>query len=411
MRDVAGPEDWVTCRLGHVAKAQYGTSAPATPNGSCRVVGMPHVSEGTVCLDRLPSIDLESSEIITLSLRKGDVLFNRTNSLAHVGKVGIVHANPVVPTVFASYLVRLHVDKRKADSRYVALCMLLEDSVRRIKLLATPGVSQFNINPTTLLRHFYLLLPPITVQRGICLILHHWDIAIARMAMLLKARRKLKRGLLQQLLTGRRRFPQFRKNSWRECRLRDVAEECNEPGRGTLGRDRIMGVTKSRGIVPMEDRLIGNVDRYQIVRKDWFAYNPMRLNIGSIARSRSKSPVLVSPDYVVFRCQEGELDPAFLDQYRRGHLWESYMRVCGAGSVRVRIYFDDLGRHKMHLPPIAEQRRIAEALETLDDEIELLRQLHDTLKEQKKGLMQMLLTGRVRVPQSILKAAETGNRE
>jgi len=252
---------------------------------------------------------------------------------------------------------------------------------------------------------FPVPLPPKPEQVAISRVLRALTDEMDCIGTLYKARRKLKRGLVQQLLTGHRRFPEFRNQPWRKCRLRDVAEECNEPGRGTLGRDRIMGVSKSRGIVPMEDRLIGSVDRYQIVRNDWFAYNPMRLNIGSIARSRSKSPVLVSPDYVVFHCKHGELDPAFLDQYRKGHLWESFMRVCGAGSVRVRIYFNDLGRHKMHLPPIEEQRHIAGALGTFDEGLSLLRQLHDALKEQKRGLMQKLLTGKVRVPASMLDEA------
>jgi type I restriction enzyme S subunit len=73
--------------------------------------------------------------------------------------------------------------------------------------------------------------------------------------------------------------------------------------------------------------------------------------------------------------------------------------------VRVRIYFKELGRLKVALPPIEEQRRIAEALRTLDDELAQLRQLHDALKEQKKGLMQKLLTGQVRVPASMMKEA------
>jgi len=245
-------------------------------------------------------------------------------------------------------------------------------------------------------------VPSTREQAEIATVLNVWSHAENTVRRTLKRRRKLKRGLLQQLLTGERRFPEFRDQPWRHCRLRDVATECNEPGRGTLARDRIMGVTKSRGIVPMEDRLIGTVDRYQVVRKDWFAYNPMRLNIGSIARWRGEAPVLVSPDYVVFRCIDGELDPSYCDQYRKAHQWQSFMRACGAGSVRVRIYFNDLGRHKMHLPPIAEQQRIAEVLGTLDHEMQLLTDLHVAMKEQKKGLMQQLLTGTVRVPASML---------
>ena len=277
-------------------------------------------------------------------------------------------------------------------------------SVRRALSISAAGTKVRHSSPSKI-QEVQCVWPPFEEQELIARILSTAD----RLRRLTETRRdaarRQKRALLGPLLSGSRRFPEFRGEPWRHCRLRDVAAECNETGRGALGRDRVMGVTKTRGIVPMEDRLIGDVARYQIVRKDWFAYNPMRLNIGSIARWRDDAPVLVSPDYVVFRCLNDELDPGYLDQYRRAHQWRSFMQACGAGSVRVRIYFNDLGRHKMHLPPIDEQQRIAEVLSALDREIKLLTDLHEALQEQKKGLMQRLLTGKVRVPKSMLKEA------
>ncbi len=345
---------------------------------------------------------------VGISPKRGDLLVTRANTRLLVAAAAYVHRD--YPNLHLSDKIWSVVlrDSRRDDMRW--LKHILSAAPVRAALIARASGTSGSMKNVSKHDFLGIVVDRLSAdeQRATANVLDTWDSSIAAARGLMKARRRLRRGLLQRLLTGQHRFPEFRKQPWRECQLRDVAEECSEPGRGTLGRDRIMGVTKSRGIVPMEDRLIGNVDRYQIVRKDWFAYNPMRLNIGSIARSRSKSPVLVSPDYVVFRCRDGELDPAFLDQYRKGHLWDSFMRVCGAGSVRVRIYFNDLGRHKMHLPLIEEQRRIAEALGTLDGELSQLRQLHDALTEQKKGLMQKLLTGTVRVPASMLKEAAHG---
>jgi type I restriction enzyme S subunit len=208
---------------------------------------------------------------------------------------------------------------------------------------------------------------------------------------------------MQQLLTGKRRFPEF-EGKWTKVRLDDVAEESSERNRGRLGTDSVMAVTKAEGIVPMRERTIAaDIDRYSLVRKNDFAYNPMRLNIGSIARWTGDRDILVSPDYVVFRCKGissdgGGIDPDFLDQYRCSPLWERYVTSSGNGSVRVRIYFDDLGRMKLDLPPLPEQRKIADFLMTSDREIELLRKELEALKTQKKGLMQKLLTGQIRVP-------------
>jgi type I restriction enzyme S subunit len=122
----------------------------------------------------------------------------------------------------------------------------------------------------------------------------------------------------------------------------------------------------------------------------------MRINVGSITMWEGDEEVLVSPDYVVFRCGS-KLDAQFLNHFRRTHYWRHFVNRAGGGSVRVRIYFSDLGSLKLNLPPVEEQKAIAEVLNAQDSEIELLSRRLDALKRQKKGLMQQLLTGKVRV--------------
>lgn len=244
--------------------------------------------------------------------------------------------------------------------------------------------------------------PPLREQREIASVMAAWDRAIRRLNDLIAAKLCFKQGLMQQLLAGKRRFPGFC-DDWRTVHLKDVAEECEERNRGRLGTDSVMAVTKAEGIVPMRERTIAaDIDRYSVVKKDYFAYNPMRLNIGSIARWSGEQDVLVSPDYVVFRCKQPvkdapAIDSDFLDQYRRSRLWERYVTSAGNGSVRVRIYFSDLGRMRLKLPSLPEQRKIVAVLNAADREIDLLRTELDALKKQKKGLMQKLLTGQVRV--------------
>ena len=66
-----------------------------------------------------------------------------------------------------------------------------------------------------------------------------------------------------------------------------------------MGLESVMAVTKADGIVPMRERTIGaSIDRYLVVQKNCFAYNPMRINIGSIARWQGEKDILVSPDYI-----------------------------------------------------------------------------------------------------------------
>lgn len=99
------------------------------------------------------------------------------------------------------------------------------------------------------------------------------------------------------------RFPEFVGQAQREVELREVTSESRVRNGNGLPAKTVMGVSKVLGIVPMEERVVSSdLTRYKVVKKNWFAYNPMRLNIGSIARWNGDD-ILVSPDYVVFRCE------------------------------------------------------------------------------------------------------------
>jgi type I restriction enzyme S subunit len=78
-------------------------------------------------------------------------------------------------------------------------------------------------------------------------------------------------------------------------------------------------------------------------------------------------------------------------------MWQSFVTRGGNGSVRIRIYFSDLAEFTFPCPPIEEQRQIAAILDTADHELTLLRAQRNALDQQKRGLMQRLLTGKTRV--------------
>lgn len=195
-------------------------------------------------------------------------------------------------------------------------------------------------------------------------------------------------------LVPKLRFPEFREAGLRSVLLGDVTEE----GRSRNGHKHliasVMGVTKADGIVPMETRLIAaDIARYKLVQNDWFAYNPMRLNIGSIARWKGKSEILVSPDYVVFRClteNKSGIDPAYLDHFRQTKAWEDFVTEGGDGSVRIRIYYKDIARLQLALPHLFEQQKIAECLSSVDELMAAQARKVYALKTHKKGLMQQL---------------------
>jgi type I restriction enzyme S subunit len=196
------------------------------------------------------------------------------------------------------------------------------------------------------------------------------------------------------ILEPKLRFPQFHGATLRSVLLGDVTEECRSRNGNKHTAASVMGVTKAEGIVPMETRLIAaDTTRYKLVETDWFAYNPMRLNIGSIARWEGEQEILVSPDSVVFKCiTNNDLGcaPSYLDQFRHAKTWDEFVTEGGDGSVRVRIYYKDIARIGLTLPSLPEQQKIAACLSSLDELIAVQAQKVEALKTHKQGLMQQL---------------------
>ena len=100
--------------------------------------------------------------------------------------------------------------------------------------------------------------------------------------------------------------------------------------------------------------------------------------------------------YVIFECCD-ELDKDYLYQFLKSNMFLNYIPKLLQGSVRDSLSFEALQQVKLFIPEISQQKEIAKILKTADKEIELLQHEIDLLKQQKKGIMQLLLTGIIRV--------------
>lgn len=238
-------------------------------------------------------------------------------------------------------------------------------------------------------------LPPLVSQGAISNALYALDLMTFEVNKLVSAKETRKRGLMQKMLNGHVRFPEFFGPPLDTRPLAALCEEVSDRNGDRLGHDSVMGVIKGVGFQPMRDRVRGKggLERYKVVPSGAFAFNPMRLNIGSIAHNKLGRSVLVSPDYVVFRARPEKACAEFINQLRYSTLWSSFMKRAGAGSVRVRIYFNDLARMRVPAPDLGEQRRIAILLDTMDREIELLEALSKKFDHYKSGLLSRFLSG------------------
>src|SRR5438876_1858669 len=119
----------------------------------------------------------------------------------------------------------------------------------------------------------------------------------------------------------------------------------------------LLGVSNQNGLHCSAMPRISDMSRYLRVEKHWFAYNPMRINVGSIGWAETGNQTgVISPDYVVFSCTE-RIVPRLLFEFLKHRRGLQAINGETAGSVRERLYFESLARIQFPLPPLAEQRR------------------------------------------------------
>lgn len=401
---------WKTVPIGSVIRSsQYGLSLPADRGGNIPIIGMKDIQGGKVRIDPGVRVSLSADEARDYVLEDGDILINRTNSPDLVGKSGIFR--DAGKAVFASYLVRLVLDRERVDPDYVIQILAGEGGQRHIRQLATRAVSQANLNPTTLKRHFIIPLPELGEQIAIRNVLLTWDVAIETTERKIAAIQQRNKVISNHLLFGH--FHAEHKKSrhwfsiplnWKPAEIGEVAHEISRLN--TSSEDfPVFSCTKHQGLVDSLkyfDKQIFSHDtsKYKIVRFQQFAYATNHIEEGSIGYQDMVPAGLVSPIYTVFQADSAKIDDGYFfkllktERMRQIFAAETNASVNRRGSLRWKAF----ARIPILLPPLEEQRRISAILDEAKREAELLKLEVEALKTQKRGLMQKLLTGQWRLP-------------
>ena len=154
-------------------------------------------------------------------------------------------------------------------------------------------------------------------------------------------------------------------------------------------------VTNNRGFVPQseqfEDREMKGEDvkAYKIIHSNDFAYNPARINVGSIAKYNGKEPCMISSLYVCFKANDG-IDEEWLMHLLRTPKVQYYYQLNGEGGVRIYLFYPNFARIRTSIPNKEEQRKIANLLNKIDERIATQNKIIDNLQSLIKGLAKEL---------------------
>ena len=395
------PEDWEVVKLNDIfTKSFYGTSESTNEIGKYPVLRMGNMQNGTLIINDLAYIDLEDKEFKKYQLKKGDILLNRTNSYELVGKISLFDLDE--DFISASYIVAYRPNQKILNSIFINNLLNTTYFQEKIKTLATKGVSQANINPTAFKEVIKIPLPPLKEQEKIAEILTTWDEAISLHVKLIEEKEQLKIGLMQKLLSGEVRFEGFC-DEWEEVNVGKFMIERNIQ---TPKSDEypLMAFVAYKGVTDKGDRydrefLVTDEGNKKYKRTEYgdFIYSSNNLETGSIGLNRYGSAT-ISPVYSIFQITKS-CDYKFISNFFVTKKFINNMVRYRQGVMygQWRIHESDFLKIKVSIPCLKEQQKIAEILSLADDELSLLKKELEELKQQKKGLMQKLLTGEVRV--------------
>ncbi len=373
----------------------------------------PHIEDG---VPYIKSTDIAKGQIIPDSLQRttpeiaakykrsivipGDIIFSLRGDLPSTAIVPeeLKEANLTQGTA------RISVSKDFLNT-FVDASLHAPLVARRINLLAKG--STFQEITLTDLRKVEIAKPKdLPEQRRIAAVLGAWDRAIATAQQLLAAQQERKRGLMQELLTGKRRFPGFGEK-WKSHRLGDLFERVTR--KNTVGEEHVLTISAQHGLIDQREifnkSVAGaNLGGYYLLKNGEFAYNKSSSNgfpFGAIKRLDRYAQGVLSTLYICFRLKPNAGNSDFLAAYfDSGMLDQGISMVAQEGARNhglLNISSADFFDIDMRIPPADEQSAIAKAIGTLNAETAALTNYLDHLTTQKRGLMQQLLTGAVRV--------------
>ena len=241
-----------------------------------------------------------------------------------------------------------------------------------------------------------ILLPPLPEQKAIAHLLSTWDEAIEKTERLIQAKEKRLNGYVQRVIDQCC-------HNWQHIKPQEIFDMITEKN---YPDEELLSVTQNRGVIPrsmLEGRVMspnGTTASYKLIKLGDFAIS-LRSFQGGIEYSNYQG--IISPAYTVLR-PKIDINTEFYRHFFKTYIFiEKYLNLAVIG-IRdgKQISIPDFMSIKIPVPPLEEQKQIAETLSTAQQEIDLLKQLAEKYKTQKRGLMQKLLTGEWRIKPEIL---------
>lgn len=391
------PKEWRVKRIRDILTEGKlgGNYENSGNNGGVPVIKMGNLDRGKINTEKIEYLPQDCTYSEDDILKKGDLLFNTRNSLDLVGKVAIWN-NELLFAVYNSNILRLSFDTSYIHSNmYMNFVFNSHYGLSQLRKYATGTTSVAAIYSRDLY-NMRIICPPLPEQQKIAETLSCWDFAIEKQTMLIKMLETRKRGLMQQLLTGKKRLNGF-EGKWKKKGAGEIFKSISIKG---FTSEDLLSATQDKGMIPrrlLEGRVTmpaSGTEGFKLVEKGNFVIS-LRSFQGGLEYSHYRG--LVSPAYTVLKSKIA-INDEFYRQYFKSYDFIGHLAIAVIG-IRdgKQISYDDFCTVKIPCISIEEQTAISNILLATDDEIKKEKEKLEALEIQKKGLMQQLLTGKKRI--------------
>ena len=406
------PEDWEVKRIGDVVSLlKSGLSRRLSDEN----IGIPCIRSNNIKDNRLVLEDLKywylvddkGAKIEDYMLKKGDIIINFINSISQIGKGCIFNKNDF-KAIYTTNLLRINTDESVIINKFFYYYTQTERYKKEVALITKPAVNQASFT-TVDYKAIKLPIPPLKEQEKIVEILSTVDCQIDDTENLIEKCRVLKKGLMQRLLSRGIGHSEFRMSevgeipaSWEVKKFSEISKV--NQGLQIAIEDRF----KEDGQYRLPYITIQYINDKNNKDNEFYIENPNKSVVCSeddILMTRTgNTGEVVTNEHGVFHNNFFKIDfnrdlliKDYLVYYLKSKKIQNLI-IRYAGSTTIPdLKHSDFYRIPVLIPSIDEQVKIAQILSSVDNEIEEYENKKEKLEELKKGLMQQLLTGKIRV--------------
>ena len=403
------PEDWEAKKLGELATFRTGPFGSALhksdyTNDGVPIVNPMHIANGDIFPTRTMTItEPAATKLAEFRLSPGEVVIGRRGEMGRCAVVQKEHTGWLCGT--GSMIIR---PSTRINARFLQRILSSPKIISSIED-SSVGSTMINLNQGTL-RELVVQAPPIIEQCAIADALSDVDALLAQLDQLIGKKRDLKQAALQQLLTGQTRLPGFSR-AWSNIRISKHASLKARIGWQSLTTAEYMDEGEY-SLVTGTDFIEGRVNWSSCHHVDQWRYDQDRniqLRDGDVLLTKDGTigkvgyveglpgPATLNSGIFVIRPLQDSFHPLFLFYILRSKVFDEFLAIITAGSTIVHLYQKDFVNFEFLAPDIEEQTAIATVLSDMDAELAALEARRDKTRALKQGMMQELLTGRIRL--------------